>query len=135
MNVLAAGDDHVLRAPDDPEIALLVDSRQVSAPEPAILRQARFPLPVAAHERRTLDPDLAFDQLYLAMRHRLADAARLAHGVLFEQSDGDWRGLGGARDLAHRHAALVKGANERIGHDHRAAIQWPQAGKIGRGPR
>src|SRR5258708_17359500 len=127
MNVLAAGDDHVLRAPDDPEIAFLVDSRQVSAPEPAILRQARFPLPVAAHERRTLDPDLAFDQLYLAMRHRLADAARLAHGVLFEQSGGDWRGLGGALDLDHRHTPPVKGPDQRIGPDHRAAIHEPQA--------
>ena len=61
VDVLAAGDDHVLRAADDPVEALLVLAREVAGLEPAVCESAALcgVLPVAAHHVGRAHPDLA----------------------------------------------------------------------------
>src|SRR5690606_13656958 len=62
VDVLAAGDVHVLLAVHDPHVALLVPDRDVAGPEPAVLgerrRGGRVVAPVAAHHVRAPHDDL-----------------------------------------------------------------------------
>src|SRR5436309_6651116 len=72
VDVLAARDDHVPGAADDPVETVLVQARQVSGPEPAFRRETGVVLPVAAYPRRSAHPELAVDELHLAMRSRFS---------------------------------------------------------------
>src|SRR3989440_9158485 len=81
VDVLAARDDHVLGAADDPVETVLVQARLVAGPEPAFRSKTGVVLPVAAHQRRSAHPDLAVDELHLAMRSRFSRAAGLAKRV------------------------------------------------------
>src|SRR5207237_795058 len=62
VDVLAAGDDHVLLAVDDPDIALVVLADQVAGVEPTAFERLGGGLrvvPVAGHQRRRPVDDLA----------------------------------------------------------------------------
>src|SRR5439155_575818 len=115
---------------DDPVETVLVQARQVAGPEPALRGKTGVVLPVAAHQRRSAHPDLAVDELHLAMRSGFSRAAGLAKRVFPEEHDRDRRGFGGTVDLAHRHAALVERADQRVGHHHRAGVQHLEAAEI-----
>src|SRR5579872_7486103 len=115
VDVVAAADDQVLLAVHDVEVAVLVDPGQVAGVEPAVadrLGGGLGPLPVALHDVRPADDDLA--HLALGLLAVLvvhdphpdvpdggADRAGLllAAGVV---ERGDRRGLGQAVALQHR---------------------------------
>src|ERR1051326_3424432 len=62
INVLAAGDEHLLAPADDAVKAVLVARRQIAGPEPAVaeaLRGLLRPLVVAAADRRAAQRELA----------------------------------------------------------------------------
>ena len=62
VDVLAAADDHVLRAVDDVDEAVLVDARDVAGVQPALgegLGRLLGPVPVPAHDVGPLYPQLA----------------------------------------------------------------------------
>src|SRR5262245_1643745 len=95
VHVLTAADDHVLGPVDDEDEALVVDAGDVPGVEPAVgeglAGGLRLP-PVAAHDVRALDPELAglalgevsaelVHDLQIAHRHRGADAVGLAEVV------------------------------------------------------
>ena len=96
VDVLAAGDDHVLLAVDDVDEALFVHPAQIAGVEPAAGERLRGRLglvPVAGHQRRAAVDDLAdlarrdvvhvvVDDPRLDVGDRLADRADLAHRVL-----------------------------------------------------
>ncbi len=69
------------------------------------------------------------------MRRRLARAADLALGILPEQHGRDRRRLGAAVDLADRHPPRMEGADERVWHHHRAAVEHAQRRQVGALPR
>src|SRR3954470_110069 len=103
MNVLAPRDNHVLRAADDPVIAVLVDAGEIAAAEPAVGRKPGVVFPVPAHDGRPFDPEFAVHEFDLAVWSRLAGASGFAHRVLAPQRGGDRPRPRRAVDLSHRH--------------------------------
>ena len=137
VDVLAAGDDHVLLAVDHVQEALLVRADQVTGMEPAAaerLGRGLGVLPVPGHGRRAAVDDLADlagrDVLHVVVddpgrhdAHRLADRADLAERVRAGQRAGDRRHLG----LAEHGDVVPPGTPRPSGS---AASWWP-----GRRPR
>jgi hypothetical protein len=123
VDVLAAADDHVLDAPDDVHVALVVHRREVARVHPARrvdrLRGRSRIVPVAEHHavaaraelaRRAARHDragLRVDDLHLDVRVHAADRARaLVERVVDRGLRRDGRGLGHAvadGHLAHVH--------------------------------
>ncbi len=109
-------------------VAVLVDAREVAGAEPAVLeRRVVRVAPVALHDVEAAHADLrprrrADLGTLLVHEPHLGSASRacrstaeLAHGVFgLSSTMAIGAGLGGAVDLADRHAALVKGADQRF---------------------
>ena len=145
IDVLAAGDVHVLPAVDDVVEALLVDPRGVAGVQPAV-GERRFvgvrPVPVARRDVRSLDPEFAefadagiaavgTDDPHLGMQHRLAGGAGLARGVLLVERQHRGRGLGHAVALLQRDAALLPHLQQRHRHRRAADAADYEAAEVG----
>ena len=96
MDVLAAGDDHVVHTPDDPEVAVLVEPPDVACVVPAVADRLLVgvgPVPVAGERlvRGHVAEDLAF-ALAGSSRRRALRAARPA-----QPGFARWRALDGER--------------------------------------
>ena len=85
-DVLAAADDHVLAAPGDPQVALVVQAAEIAGVQPAFGVDGRLvEAVVAGHLRRRAQQDLAVGQagmreeLDLDQRHRPAGRAQHLH--------------------------------------------------------
>ena len=109
IDVLTAGDDHVLRPPDDPVVALLVAGGDVAGEKPAVRERRLRRLgvaPVAGEDVRAPHEQLALSgplehpaRLGVAerdvdVRIRLAGEAALAGSVLGRQAEDIRRRLG-----------------------------------------
>ncbi len=127
VDVLAAGDDHVLLAVDERDVAVLVDLAEVAGVEPAAAerlgrRLRQHPVPgedvLAAHEQLA---DLAHgdvavvgvDEARLDVQQRAADRAELVLDVLGVEHGHGRRRLGQPEALLERHAAIVEELDQR----------------------
>src|SRR6202049_3057722 len=116
--VLAAGgDDDVLLAPGDREVAVLVDRAEVARVQPSILDRAEAlvrAVVVALEDLRAFDKDLSrLSDPQLDPRKRSADGAE---AMVLERGDGRGRGgLGHAVSLEHGYAAGVKELEDLVG--------------------
>ena len=144
VDVLAARDDHVLRAVDEVEVAVLVGGDDVAGAVPAVderLGGRVRAVPVAEHDVRPADPQLARlalrpPHLGLDARHRRADRgeAPAAAAVVLGREVGDGRrGLGHPVELGDvavrqplEHAALELGRDRRGG-----VLDVPQRREVG----
>ena len=129
VDVLPAGDDHVLVAVTDEEEALVVDRTGVAGAVPAVgqhLGGAFRLVPVAGHHVRPLHDDLAYlvriglaavgaHHPHVGEEDRLAGRPHLPFGVGRVEHRAARGRLGHAVGLLHRHAALEPGAQGRQG--------------------
>ena len=127
VDVLAAGDDHVLLAVDERDVAVLVDLAEVAGVEPAAAervgrRPGQHPVAgedvLAAHEQLAdvADRDVpvvGVDQAGLDVLQRAADRAQLVLDVLGVEDGHRRRRLGQAEALLERHAPAVEELDQR----------------------
>src|SRR5262249_39636284 len=133
IDVLAAGDVHVLPAVDDVEETVRVDARGVTRVQPAVSEGGLVgvgPVPVTGRDVWSLGPELAeltdigvrpigpYDAHFL-MQHGLAGRARLARGILAVEHQHRGRGLGHAVTLLESDATAFPDLEQR--HRHRRA--------------
>ena len=127
VDVLAAGDDHVLLAVDERDVAVVVDLAEVAGVEPAAAervgrRRRQHPVAgedvLAAHEQLAdlADGDVAVvvvDEAGLDVQQRAADRAELLLDVVGVEHGHRRRRLGQAEALLERHAAVVEELDQR----------------------
>ncbi len=145
VDVLAAGDDHVLRPADDPVVALLVACCDVAGQEPAVREGGGgclVVLPVTGEDVRAADDELSLGgaveqvaRLGIAerdvdVRVGLAGVAPLARRVLGREAEDVRRSLGQAVALDDLDAALVPGLQERLRHGRAADDRTPQRPEV-----
>ena len=147
IDVLAAGNDHVLLAVVDEEMPVGVARADVAGMIPAVAQRLggrRRVAPVFEEHVRPAHHDFARDAgrdlVAVVVDHaRLADEAGQAGraGALVAADariDRDRAGLGRAVDLQHRNAARREGIDQALRHLRRAGGERAQAGDVGRGP-
>ena len=148
IDVLAAGDDHVLRPAHDPVVALLVAGGHVAGQQPPVGERGLGRLeiaPVAGEDVRAPDDELALGDaleqlsgLGIAQRDvdvwiRLAGEPALAGGVLGRQAEHVRRRLGQPVALNDLDAALLPGLEQRLGHRRTADDGAAEAREVGGG--
>ena len=148
IDVLAAGNDHVLLAVVDPEIAVGVAAADVAGPIPAVVQRLAgcfLVAPVFEEHVGTTNRDFAdgvrgdfiaglIDHLGLAAQPR--QPGRTGPRIIAAEPgiNGNGAGLGRTIDLQHRHAALCDAVDQMLRHDGRAGGDGLERGQIGRSP-
>ena len=140
VHVLAAGDDHVLGAVEQEQVAVVVEAADVARPVPPVAQGGRGLLglvPVAGHDVRALHRDLAG----LAVGQRIAvgvadddlDAhdrlagrllrSRAEQSLLVAEAGDQRRGLGGAVEVDELGGReRLRGPPEHLHGDRRTAV-------------
>ncbi len=130
VDLVARAVDHVLEAVVDREVTVLVQAAEVArAPEAAreSLRAGLGRLPVAGHDHRAADPDLAgstarhvapfrIDDPELGAGHRQADRAGAARGVVRRHDRRGRGGLGRAIEVHEPEAGQAARRASRSSH-------------------